>query len=183
MFKEIVAFNANTGEVIWSHPQINQRNIHPNTPIYSNGMIFSTTGYRGGSMLLRLKDGGKAVEEVWKNTEMDNQMGGAVKIGDYVYASGHDASRNWFCVDWKTGKTKYQQSGLSQCNVISADGMLYVYSDKGTMNLIKPNPEKYELVSSFEVTLGTREHWTHPVIHRGVLYLRHGDTLMAYKVK
>ena len=183
MFQDIVAFNANTGEVVWSHPQKNFRNIHPNTPIYTDGMIFSTTGYKGGAMLLRLKDGGKSVEEVWKNEEMDNQMGGAMKVGDYVYASGHEAGRFWFCVDWKTGKTMYKERVFAQCNVIFADGMLYVYSDNGTMNLVKPNPEKVELVSSFKVTLGTREHWAHPVIHEGVLYLRHGDTLMAYKIK
>ena len=183
MLKEIVAYNANTGELIWSHPQENQRNIHPNTPLYIDGMIFSITGYRGGAMLLRLKDGGKAVEQIWKNDEMDNQMGGAIKIGDYVYASGH-TNRNWFCVDWKTGETKYKVNEIGECNVISADGMLYCYSDKGgTMNLVKPNPDKFELVSSFKVTLGTGEHWAHPVIHQGVLYLRHGDVLMAYGVR
>jgi hypothetical protein len=61
--------------------------------------------------------------------------------------------------------------------------MLYVYSDKGTMNLIKPNPEKFELVSSFPITLGTANHWAHPVIYQGILYVRHGNTLMAYKIK
>jgi outer membrane protein assembly factor BamB len=38
MLNEIVAFNANTGEVVWSHPQLPQNpqyNIHPNTPIHS----------------------------------------------------------------------------------------------------------------------------------------------------
>ena len=185
-FNSIIALNANTGEKLWSHPQLPQNpqyNIHPNTPIYSDGMILSITGYRGGVILLRLKDGGKAVEQVWKNDEMDNQMGSAIRIGDYVYGSGH-MNRFFFCVDWKTGKTMYKVSEIGECNTISADGMLYCYSEKlGTMNLVKPNPEKFELVSSFKVELGTGPHWAHPVIHNGVLYLRHGDTLMAYKVK
>ena len=181
--KDISAFNAETGELLWTHPQPSGNDINPNTPMYVDGMIFSTRGYRGGSWLYRLKDGGKAVEEVWHNSEMDNQMGGAIKVGDYVYASGHQASRYWFCVDWKTGKTVYKDNEIAPCNVIFADGMLYCYSEKGTMNLVKPNPDKFELVSSFKVTLGTNQHWAHPVIHNGVMYLRHGDTLMAYKVK
>jgi len=181
--QHIIAFNAGTGEKIWSFTQKNfPWNIHPNIPIYSDGMIFSTTGYKGGSMLLRLKNGGKSVEQVWKNVDLDNQMGSAVRIGDYVYASGHQ-NKYWFCVDWKTGNTVYKVKDVAPCNVISADGMLYCYSEKGTMNLIKPNPEKFELPSSFNVTLGTDTHWAHPVIHDGVLYLRHGDALMAYKIK
>ena len=86
-------------------------------------------------------------------------------------------------MDWKTGETKYMVPDIAPCNVIFADGMLYCYSERGTMNLVKPNPDKFELVSSFDVTLGTEQHWAHPVIHNGVLYLRHGDALMAYKVK
>ena len=184
-FDFITAFNAHTGEKLWSHPQNKQQpyyNIHPNTPIYSDGMIFSITGYRGGALLLRLKDGGKSVEEVWKNTEMDNQMGGAIRIGDYIYASGH-MNRFWFCVDWQTGKTKYKISDIGECNVISADGMLYVYNTKGEVYLLRPNPEKFDVAGKFDITLGTNEHWAHPVIHEGILYLRHGDTLMAYQLK
>ena len=180
--EHIVAFNAGTGEKLWSFPQTNGQNIHPNTPLYNDGMVFSTTGYKGGSMLLRLKDGGKSVEQVWKNTETDTQIGGAVKVGDYFYASGQQ-NRYWFCIDGRTGETMYKDRDIAPCNVVYADGMLYCYSEKGTMNLVKPNPEKFELVSSFKVPFGTDQHWAHPVIHEGVLYLRHGDALMAYGLR
>ena len=179
----ISAFNAETGEMLWAFPQTSQNDINPNTPIYSDGKIFSITGYRGGAWLLRLKDGGKTVDQIWHNGEMDNQMGSAIKVGDYVYASGHQSGRYWFCVDWKTGKTIYKDNLIAPCNVIFADGMLYCYSEKGTMNMVKPNPDKFEMMGSFKVTLGTGPHWAHPVIHNGVLYLRHGDALMAYHVK
>jgi len=179
----VIAFNANTGEKIWSHPQLIQdqgRSIHPNTPIYSNGMIFTTTGFNGGSMLLRLKDNGKDVEQVWKN-EADNQIGGAIKVGDYVYTTG-DRNRGFYCIDWKIGAFKYKENNFSASAIVFADGMLYVYSDNGNMNLIKPNPENFELISSFKISIGTEQHWAHPVIHNGVMYIRHGDALMAYKI-
>jgi outer membrane protein assembly factor BamB len=180
--EHIIAFNANTGEKLWSFPQKNSNDIHPNTPLYSDGYVFSTTGYKGGSVLLRLIDNGQAVEQVWKKDEPDTQIGGAVKVGEYIFASGHQ-NRYWYCLDWKTGEIKYKVRDMAPCNVIYADGMLYCYSEKGEMYLIKPNPEKFELVSSFKVTLGTDQHWAHPVIHEGVLYLRHGNALMAYKIQ
>ena len=177
----LIAFHADTGEKIWSHPQKNPPGQHPNIPIYHNGMIFSTTGSSGGSMLLRLSDDRKTVEQIWKNN-VDNQIGSAIKVGDYVYTSGQNSNRGWFCMEWNTGEIMYQVNE-SGCNVIFADEMLYVYSDRGVMSLVKPNSDKYELISSFEVKLGTGVHFAHPVIHQGVMYIRHGDTLMAYQVK
>jgi len=180
-FEYIIAVNADTGEMLWSFPRTSEWNNHPNTPLYHNGMIFSPTGDGGGAVMLRLKNGGKEVELAWENPEVDTQMGGAIKIGDYVYASGNK-NRFWFCVDWNTGETMYKVRDMAACNVISADGMLYCYSERGTMNFVKPNPEKFELISSFEVTLGDGGHWAHPVIHNGILYIRHGDALMAYSI-
>jgi outer membrane protein assembly factor BamB len=180
--EHIIALNADTGEKLWSFPQTSEYNNHPNTPIYHNGMIFSTTGDGGGSVMLRLEDGGKAVEEVWRNPELDTQMGGAVKVGNYVYATGHK-NRFFFCLDWNTGETLYSVRDLAPFSVISADGMLYCYSERGEMGLVKPDPEKFEAVSIFRITLGTDQHWAHPVIHDGVLYVRHGDALMAYSVR
>ena len=178
---KLVAFNADTGEVLWSHSQPSENTINPNTPIYSDGLIFSSTGYRGGSYLLRLKDGGKAVEQVWHNPA-DNQHHGFVKVGDYVYITGQN-NRGFYCIDWKTGETKYRENNYALSAMVFADGMLYCYEDRGRMSLIKPNPNKFELVSSFNVTIGDNQHWAHPVIHQGVLYIRHGKALMAYKVK
>ena len=181
--KHIIAFNADTGEKLWSHPQTNSNpnDIAPNTPLYSNGMIFSTTGYGGGSLMLRLTNGGRAVEQVWTNN-VDNQMGGAVKIGNYVYTSGH-RNRGFACIDWQTGEIKYRVNEISPSAIIAADGMLYVYSERGEVALVKPNPDRFELAGIFNVTQGTNQHWAHPVIHDGVLYVRHGNALMAYKIK
>jgi len=178
---ELVAFNAETGDLIWSIVLPSGNTINPNTPIYSDGYIFVSTGYGGGSWRLRLKDGGKAVEKVWHNMA-DNAHHGPVKVGDYIYTTAQN-NRGFYCIDWETGETKYRVTGISQSAMIYADGMLYVYRDNGEMKLIKPNPEKYDQVSSFKITLGTHQHWAHPVIHQGVLYIRHGDALMAYKIK
>jgi outer membrane protein assembly factor BamB len=176
----LVAFNARTGELLWEVDQKNPYGHSPNTPIYADGCLFSTTGGGIGSVLLRLTNGGRSVEKVWTN-EMDNKIGGAVKVGDYVYGSG-EKNRYWYCIDWHTGKTVYKDSKIGVGNVIAADGMLYCYSDRGEMALVEATPEKFNIVSQFKITLGTAQHWAHPVIYRGVLYVRHGNTLMAYKI-
>ena len=177
----LVGFNADTGELLWTHTQPSGNDINPNTPLYSDGYIFSSTGYGGGSWKLRLTNGGRDVEEVWYNSA-DNQHHGPIKVGDYIYTTAH-RNRGFYCIDWKTGETKYREQSQSQSAMIYADGMLYAYDDTGGMSLIKPNPNRFELAGKFQITLGTDEHWAHPVINNGVMYIRHGDALMAYKVK
>jgi outer membrane protein assembly factor BamB len=177
----LVAFNAKTGELLWEIDQKNPYGMSPNTPLYADGMLFSTTGGGIGSVLLRLTDGGKSFEKVWTN-EMDSKMGGVVKIGDYLYGSG-EKNRYWYCIDWKTGETKYKSNKVGTGNVIAANGMLYCYSDKGEMALVRATPDNFDLVGKFPITMGTDQHWAHPVIYKGVLFIRHGNTLMAYNIK
>jgi outer membrane protein assembly factor BamB len=181
MAKHIVGVDVNTGQKLWSYEQVNRYDVHPNIPVYGDNMLLCTSGYGKGSVMLRLTNGGRSVEKVWDSPQLDSRIGAMVKIGDYAYGSG-DANRFWFCVDWKTGEQKYKVNKLPIGNVIAADGMLYCYSDRGDLALVKISPTGFDIVSRFPITLGTDQHWAHPVIYKGVLYLRHGNTLMAYKI-
>jgi len=179
----IMGIDIATGKKLWSYENKNRWSVHANTPVYSDGMLLCTSGYGKGSVMLRFTNGGRAVEKAWESAELDSKMGAMVKVGDYAYGSG-DNNKFWFCADWKTGEIKYKDKSIAIGVVIAdADGMLYCYSDRGEMALVKATPEKFDLVSQFPITLGTDQHWAHPVIYEGVLYVRHGNTLMAYKVK
>ena len=72
---------------------------------------------------------------------------------------------------------------LNKGGIIYADNMLYCYSDNGNVNLIRLNGTNMEIVSKFKCDKGTKEHFAHPVIKNGVLYLRHGRALIAYNIK
>jgi outer membrane protein assembly factor BamB len=87
------------------------------------------------------------------------------------------------CLDWNTGEVKYEAKGLANGAVIYADGMLYGYTDRGELFLAEANSAEWKLVSQTKVELGTNQHWAHPVIDSGRLYVRHGNTLIAYRIK
>jgi outer membrane protein assembly factor BamB len=180
--KHVVGIDVATGKLLWSFENINRHAVHPNIPVYSNNMLLCTSGYGKGSIMLRLTDGGRSVEKVWDAPLLDSRLGAMVKIGGYAYGSG-DANKYWFCVDWETGELLYKDNSMPIGAVIANDDMLYCYSDRGDLALVKATPEKFDVVSRTSVTLGTDQHWAHPVIHKGTLYLRHGNTLIAYKVK
>jgi outer membrane protein assembly factor BamB len=178
----ILGVDIATGKKLWSFENRNRTSVHANTPVYGDNMLLCTSGYGKGSTMLRLIDGGRNVEKVWESPELDPKTGGVVKIGDYAYGSG-DMNKYWFCVDWKTGEQKYKERTLSPGATIAANDMLYCYSDKGILALVKATPEKFDVVSKFPITLGTEQHWAHPVIYQGILYVRHGNSLMAYNIK
>ena len=181
MSDHIIGVDISNGQLLWSHHHTNRFREHPNTPEYYNGMVLGMSDYGKGSVMLRLTNGGRNAVKVWENTDLGHKTGNTMRFGDYVYGSGEKT--NWYCVDWQTGKTMYADRNFSVGSIISADGLLYCYGEKGEMALVKPNHQKFEIISQFPITLGTGEHWAHPVIFKGVLYIRHGDCLMAYKIK
>ncbi len=182
MQKTIVGVDAANGETLWTHPHANFRNIHPNTPVYHEGSIFAFSGYGKGGVKLRLNSAGNRVTEEWFNDDLDNQMGGAVLVDGYIYGSG-DRNRFWFCVDWETGETVFSSRELAKGVVIYADGRLYCYTERGELALVEPDPGGPVIRGQVDITLGSEQHWAHPVINKGVLYVRHGNALMAYNIK
>jgi outer membrane protein assembly factor BamB len=179
---DIVGLDANTGKLLWTYPHPNQWSVQANTPIYYDGAVFCFSGYGQGGVKLKLSPDGSSVSPVWTTKYLDNRIGGAVLVNGYLYGSG-DKNRYWMCLDWKTGEQKYKAPGLANGTVISADGMLYGYTDRGELFLAKADPTAWKVISVTKVTVGTTQHWAHPVISGGMLLVRHGNTLIAYKIK
>lgn len=178
----LMGLDAATGRLLWSIRHPNEWSVHPNTPIYHNGELFFFSGYGQGGGKLKLSEDGNSADLVWRNRTIDSRMGGAVLVDGYLYASG-DNNREWRCLDWKSGDQQYASAAIAKGAVIYADGMLYCYSERGELALVKADPSRFQVVSQTRVTLGSEQHWAHPVIYNGVLYVRHGRALIAYKVK
>jgi len=178
----IIGLDAATGKMLWSHPQTNRWLVHANTPVYADGGLFCFSGYGQGGVKLELNADGSSVTKAWFSDKLDSRMGGMVYLNGFLYGSG-DNNREWRCVDWKTGTEKYADKTIGKGVIIAADGMLYCYSDKGELALVEANPAGFKVVSQATVELGSEQHWSHPVIDGGRLYLRHGNTLIAYKIK
>ncbi|KKM03073.1 hypothetical protein LCGC14_1778060, partial [marine sediment metagenome] len=187
----IIGVDAANGEILWQYDcklyQVKPRAINPNTPIYKDGYIYVTSGYdKGGAKLKLSEDGSTVLRQEWKDSTLDCHHGGVVLVDGYIYGTnwrGNPAG-NWVCLDWATGNVMYETEWIGKGSITYADGMLYCYEEKqGTVGLVKATPEKFELISSFKVPKGTGEHWAHPVICDGRMYIRHGDALMAYDIR
>jgi outer membrane protein assembly factor BamB len=179
--RSILGLDASNGALLWSHEQTNEWSVHPNTPVFSNGMLYCVSGYGRGGVMLQLAPDGKSIKELWRNTSLDNRMGGVVILNDRIYGTG-DKTRSLQCLDAKTGKLLYSDPTLAPGNIIFADGLLYIYTERGMVALVEPGDGQFKIISSFKVPYGANQHWAHLVIVNKRLYVRHGNSLMVYKL-
>jgi outer membrane protein assembly factor BamB len=187
---ELLGHDAETGELLWSHPQTNIKpedrkpgagDTHSNTVLYDEGFIYYAAGDGNGGVKLKLSEDGSSITEVWRNPDFDSYMGGIVILDDYLYGCG-TAKRDFKCVNAENGETG-QVLKIKSGAVISDGNMLYYYNFAGEVMLITSGPGNMEVVGRFRVTKGEKEHFAHPVINDGKLFVRHGDVLQAYNLR
>ncbi len=189
--EHVYAVDASNGDILWKvahpNPRAGREMIFCVTPLFYDGRVYVTGGYNMGGMLVEIAEDGRSADVVWTDDLLDVHHGGVVLVNGYIYGANwlHNGDGNWCCIDWETGEKMWEEHWNCKGSVISAEGMLYIYDEKrGNVGLLRANPEKFDLVSSFQVTQGSAgPFWAHPVIHNGVLYLRHTDALMAYNIR
>lgn len=160
--------------------------INCNTPLFRDGRVFVTSGYDHGCVQLAMADDLQSVKIAWKNDDLDVHHGHMVLLGDHLYGANwlNNSDGHWLCLDWKTGKKRYEEEWNCKGAIISADGMLYCYEERrGNLALVPATPKGFFPVSSFRIRKGSDKHWAHPVICDGRLYHRHGEALMVFDLR
>jgi outer membrane protein assembly factor BamB len=180
----VVGIDADSGEVLWTHEHKTKYDIHAVTPVYADGMIYYTAGYRSGGGMLALSADGTGVTPKWSDKNLDCQHHGVVLLDGNIYGTPHQAGREMLCLNLESGEVVWRTYEISQGATVYADGMLYVYEGpkKGIVSLVKATPGSYERTGTFTITEGSAKHWAHPTIAGGRMYIRRGDLLFAYDI-
>ena len=184
-----VGIDAANGNLLWKDvfkEYQEGKEINPVSPVYRDGNIYTTSGYDDGGAMYELSADGLSITRKWVDPTLDVHIGGVVVLDGTIYGSSWEGNRDgsWIALDWNTGKVNYEQKWINKGEIIYADGKLYLYEEKsGTVALANPNPKKFDIVSSFQAPLGEGQHWAHPAISDGRLYIRHGDAIMVYDIK
>jgi outer membrane protein assembly factor BamB len=187
--KSIVLIDPDSGNVILRIPHEGKHEISAVSPLYKDGVIYATTGYGYGGKAYELSADTSSYTEKWSDKNLDCHHGGVILLGNDIIGSNDDGDKanknkkSWICLDMVSGKMKYWDKLIGKGSLIYAEGLLYCYGESGKVGLMKATPSGFELISSFEITKGEEEHWAHPVVCNGRLYIRHGDVLMVYNVK
>ena len=188
----LIGLNADNGEILWDYDMLplhrgqQGSGAHNNTPLYKDGEIFVTNGYDRQAVMFSLSEDGRSIDVKWKNDVLDVHHGGVVLVDGNIYGANwlNNSRGNWASIRWSDGHTNWETEWHTKGSVIYADGMLYIYEERsGNVGLVRPGPEKFELVSTFRMTDGDGPHWAHPAIWNGNLYIRHGEVVKVYNIR
>lgn len=197
----LLAFQPETGVIDFHFPwraKIRD-SVNASTPVIVGDEVFISETYGPGSALLRVKTGGYDV--VWEDDPkkrekaMQTHWNTAVYHDGYLYASSgrHSNNAELRCIEWKTGKVKWSEPGLSRSSLTYVDGHFVCLGEDGVLRLLKANPEKYEQVSETDLRPvtgpGLRGRpllkypaWAAPILAHGLLYVRGEDRVVCLEV-
>lgn len=179
-----------TGQELWRLG--NHSEITVPTPIFGQGLIFVTSGYRpiqpiyairpGAKGDITLQDKATSNEHVaWSQPKRGPYMPTPIVYRDCFYTCGNDGVLA--CHDAATGKLHYRErlggKGGYTASPVAADGRLYFTSEEGGTRVVQAGPE-YKLLAINplgDICMAT------PAIADGCFFIRSQESLIAIRKK
>lgn len=171
--KSLVGVKVKNGQELWRFPWITKWDLNVADPIVVGDQLFISTFDRGCA-LLQLGAGLPTV--VWQNKSVANHFNSCVYLDGFLYGidGNTDAPpKDLRCVDWATGRVRWQQTGFGLGSLIAADGHLIVLGEKGLVAVGPASPQGFQPLAQAQVLGG--KCWTTPVLANGRLYCRNAQ--------
>jgi outer membrane protein assembly factor BamB len=186
--KGLVGIEAKTGKFLWRYGKaVSAYGANIPTPVASDDSIYTAcAGTGGGLVKLRIKDGNVEPEQVYFESKFPTAIGGAVKVGDFLYGTTGQAL---LCTEFTTGQMKWEDRALGAASLCFADERLYLHGENGEVGLVEPTPDSYREKGRFtppdqpKHANQMEKSWAYPVVANGQLYIRDHGTLWCYDVK
>jgi outer membrane protein assembly factor BamB len=170
------AYNPDNGELLWHTGS--QRQTPVPSPVFHEGMIYLSRGYRN-SDFLAIKAGGKG--DVSDQNVLWHSPSGASYVPSILYYDGLLYVTNEvgivLCADAATGKAVWRQrlGGIFFASPAAGEGKIYMVSETGETYVLQSGREAKILATN---DLGER-FLASPAISNGQLFLRSDATLFC----
>jgi len=176
--KSIAGFSAATGELLWQIPFETEYVQNIVTPVaYKDSLIVS--GIDKGTIALKvIKRAGKwETEQVWSNEQVSMYMSSPVLSGDYLYGLSHKRKGQFFCLDARTGQTRWLSTGREGDNaaIVAAGGLLFMLTDGAELTVARAEPARLEVLKKY--TVARSPTWAHPVVMGNRVLIKDATTL------
>ena len=171
-----------SGELVFSHPILHERNMHALSPLYRNGKIFYSSGYGEGATLFNLNEDTGFMDTLYYNADLDCKLSGLIEVDGTVFGTS-DKKKQWVGVDLESGNTVFTSRELKPGSFVMADGKFFIFTETGEVALARPAKDGFRVISRFSIPAkGVKMAFAHPVIHRGRLYVRYRGQVWGYAI-
>jgi outer membrane protein assembly factor BamB len=184
--KGVIGVDAKTGKYLWRYDGTAKGSMaNIPTPIVHDSQVYTGTGMTGGGLALVVSRGGSyTAEPKYFGKKMPNAIGGAVKVGDYLYGA---TSASLMCVDFASGAVKWDERSVGPASMVVADGRIYLHGENGEVAMIEATPDGYREKGRFtppdQPERARTKAWAYPALANGRLYIRDLNCLWCYDVK
>lgn len=167
--------------------------VNAATPVIVGDTVFVSETYGPGSVLLKVPPTGDP-EVLWRDSRRNQSLQAhwntPIHYDGHLYASSGRGSGNaeLRCIDFRSGKVSWVQPGLGRSTLLLVDGHIVVLTEYGRLLLVRPNPERYQLLGELDLEddagrkLLRHPAWNPPILAHGLLYVRGKDRLVALEL-
>ena len=171
----IVAYDPGNGKILWwcegiRHPK---GDLAYSSPMIAGGILVTIGGFGGPGIGVRLGGSGDvtASHRLWRTEKSPQSIGSGVPASGHLYVPFAEAGRI-DCIDPRTGKRLWNErvgKAAYWGSMVQAAGRLYVTDQAGNTAVLKPNPDRVELLALNPLNEKTNST---PAISNGEIFIR-----------
>ena len=174
----LASFDPEEGSELWRVPWTSDFDINAAQPVILDDrhLVFSS---QAGCALLELEvaDGLCTVNEKWRNRLMKCSYANPVVREGYLYGLDEGILA---CVDLADGKRKWKNGRYGHGQLLLANDLLVILSEKGELLLVEATPERFAELAKIQAIEG--KTWNNPVLVGGRALVRNHLEMACYEL-
>lgn len=167
------------GNKLWSQDIPAFRGMNIVTPTVFNDGVFVST-YGGTTQMLSIEALGDkfAVTQKW-NVGQQGYMTSPVVVNGFAYLRLRN--QRFACINLETGNVQWRSKPFGKyASLVAAGDKILALDEKGTLMLLRANPEKFDLIDTRKVGDNT---WAHLAVTPDRIFIRDLKQLVIYRWK
>ncbi|MCO8123980.1 PQQ-like beta-propeller repeat protein [Stieleria sp. TO1_6] len=188
----LLAIDPEHGKVLWKQPHRADivESVNAILPIVDADRIFISECYQVGSLLLKATPTDSEI--VWQDPPQNRReqsmrchWSTPLLIDGFLYGcSGRNNPDSDFrCVEFATGKVRWVDERRIRTSVTRVADKVIVWDEIGRMQIIRPNPERLDVVAEYDFTdLVSSPCWAAPIVVGNRMLIRGDEKVVCLAI-